>query len=191
MKIIFLFGVIMLGFITSSYTPVRTVKKPGKILQTTNRTADCTAPVSTETKDSSALLSDIAAFYNRMEQNIEMAFNELKLDAKNNTSKLEDLIKELNTVVEKTMEQIKKLDSLLKKLSTLEKIIQQLEQEKQNGIQNLNEQKRNAIRQATEFIKQKRSREELQTYSQTIKTQTARAGQDSLRSINLRYKVIQ
>ena len=160
-------------------------------MQTTNRTVDCTVPINAETKDSFSLLSDIAAAYDQMGQSIELYFNKLKKDTKNNIDVLNDKIKELNAQANKLKEEVKKLDSLLKKLSDLEKIMQQLEQEKQNGMQNLNEQKRNAIRQATEFIKQKRSREEIQTFSQTIKTQTARAGQDSLRSINLRYKVIQ
>ena len=187
MKIIFFFLVIILGFITPSYAQVKTLKEP---VQTTNRTGDGTAPISSETKDSSTLLSDIAAAYDRTEQNIEQVFNKLIKDDRSTIDHLNDQIKELNAMIKKSMEQIKKLDSLLKKISDLEQIMQQLEQEKQNGMQNLKEQKRKAIQQANELIKQKRSRD-LQVFSQTIKIQMVKAGQDSLLSISLRYQVHQ
>ena len=135
-------------------------------------------------------MSDIAAAYDRMEQNIEQVFNKLIKDDRSTIDHLNDQIKELNAMIKKSMEQIKKLDSLLKKISDLEQIMQQLEQEKQNGMQNLKEQKRKAIQQANELIKQKRSRD-LQVFSQTIKIQMVKAGQDSLLSISRRYQVHQ
>jgi hypothetical protein len=169
-----------LGFITPSYAQVKTLKNP---VQTTNRTGDGTAPISSETKDSPTLLSDIAAAYDRMEQSIELAYNNLKKDNRSTIDHLNDQIEELNAMT-------KKREALLKKMLLLEQIMQQLEQEKQNGMQNLKEQKRKAIQQANELIKQKRSRD-LQVFSQTIKIQMVKAGQDSLLSISRRYQVHQ
>lgn len=190
---IFFPGIVMLSFISFSYGQERAVKTPRKILQTTNRTAEGKAPITTETKDSSVVLSDIAAAYDQLEANIQAMFNQLISEAQAKIDKTNDLIRELNAInhFEKPADQIKTLDSLQKELSALQNIKQQLEKQKQNAIQNLVEQRRKAIQQANEFIRQQRSQGELQAFLRTIKTNAERAGQDSLQSINRRYKVIQ
>jgi predicted nucleic acid-binding Zn-ribbon protein len=180
-KAIFSFLVIMLSFITTSYAQVMTSN-------TRSRAGDGTAPISTGTNASSATISDIAAAYNAAEQNIELAFGKLTQSANNNIDGLREQIEELKEKSKELKDAMDKLSALQKKMADLGQLIQQLNQENKNAIQNLEKQKINAIGQANELIKQKRS-QDIPFFLQTIKIQTVKDGQDSLQSINSRYQI--
>ena len=140
---------------TTSNLQIQNPGKSEKTSQTANRTGDGTAPISSETKDSSTLSSDIAAAYDLMRQNIELAFNKSKKDAKDNIDRLNDQIKELNAQTKKLNGQVEKLNAMQKKISELEQIMEQLEREEQKWMQDLKEQKIKAIQQANELRKPK------------------------------------
>ncbi len=187
MKYIFLFWAIPFCFFTSTSVPIKTLIGAGQTSQATKRTDAGKATFSIETKDSSILLADISTAYDMMQKNIDLTFDNLIMQTKNRIDSLNDKIKELNAQIKRLKEQTEKMDILIRQLSVLQPVLIQLQREKQNGIQNLREEKNRALRKATEFLRQRRSQEEIHVYSQIIKNQTARAVQDSLRSINLRY----
>lgn len=181
MKIIYLLLVIILTVLNPSYAQVKIVKETKSTLQPVNKTGDGEVPIGDESKESPAVLSDIASAYNLLEQSIELDFNKLIEQNKDRIHEINDGIKQLKGEIEKQK-------SMQKKISEIEQIIRQLEQEKQKDIQNIQEQKSKAILHANELIKQK-SYGDLQLYSKTIKFQTVKGRQDSLQLIGQRYQV--
>jgi hypothetical protein len=139
-------------------------------------------------KDSAAVLADISAAYAAIEANIEMTFIKLKLATASTKSALDDQIRDLNALTRKLKAQMEQLNALQQKVDLLAKILQQLDQDEQKGLQDLREQQRKAIQHANELIVQRRS-QDLQTYSQAIKIQIAKAGLDSVKAINSRYPI--
>jgi DNA repair ATPase RecN len=139
-------------------------------------------------KDSAAVLGDISAIFAAIEANIETTFNKLKLATASTKSALEDQIRDLNAMTRKLKAQMDQLNALQQKVALLATILHQLDQDEQKSLQDLKEQQRKAIQHANELIVQRRS-QDLQTYSQAIKIQVAKAGLDSVKAINSRYPI--
>lgn len=180
MKILLLALVTCLSFSTPAYSQV----KPG----------DGPAPIKTgaventtkQSKDSMTIISDISVAYSTMEENIELLYDKLIKQGRNNIDALNDKIKKLNDQIENVKEEIEKIKDQIAKM---EKIVQQLNQDKMKGISSLQQQKQNALSQAIQLIKQKRW-QEAQTHTQKTKTITEKASDDSLRLIRNRYPVL-
>jgi TolA-binding protein len=183
MKIILLLLAIISGVITPSNAQVKTLKEPRTVMQPINRTGDGTAPITSETKDSADVLSDISAAFNLLEQSIEMEFNKL-------TEQNKDKIHDINDAIKRLEGEVEKQAAMRKKISDLEQITRQLEQEKQKEMKNVKALKSEAILHANELIAQKRFGD-LQLFSKTTKTRTIKAREDSLQSIHRLYPVHQ
>lgn len=121
-----------------------------------------------------------------MEQNIELLYDKLIKQGRNNIDALNDKIKKLNEQIDNVKEEIQKIKDQIAKM---EKIVQQLNLDKIKGISTLQQQKETALTQAIKLIKQKKW-QEAQAHSQKTKTIAVKASEDSLRLIRNRYPVL-